>query len=109
MAKPVADSSTSWQNQAGFLHDYSYIKGFSQMHDEGTGGQPSLGNFPISMSNCNDSNWNSCPTASIFNNAERIGEPRAQVGSFGIRITPGYDIGTSYSSLPVCNDRYDFH
>jgi putative alpha-1,2-mannosidase len=101
MAKPVADSSTAWQNQAGFLHDNSKIKGFSQMHDEGTGGQPSLGNFPISMGNCNGSDWDSCPTTSIFRSADRVGEPRAEVGSFSIRIDTGYDIGISYSSVLI--------
>lgn len=109
MAKAVADSSTAWQNQAGFLHDNSKIKGFSQMHDEGTGGQPSLGNFPISVSNCGGSDWDSCPTTSTFRSTSRVGEPRSEVGSFGIRTNTGYDIGILYSSMFVPNNRYDFH
>ena len=52
MAKAVPDSDREWQNQAGFLHDNSRIKGISQLHDEGTGGTGSLGNFPIWMDEC---------------------------------------------------------
>ena len=45
MAKAVAD--VTGENQAGFGSDYSKIRGFSHMHDSGTGGVQSLGNFPI--------------------------------------------------------------
>lgn len=46
MAKAVADTD-SINNQGGFAFDGSNITGFSSLHDSGTGGQPSLGNFPI--------------------------------------------------------------
>ncbi|KAI0380536.1 glycoside hydrolase family 92 protein [Hypomontagnella monticulosa] len=46
MAKAVADT-TSGSNQGGFTLDGSPISGFSAMHDSGTGGSPSLGNFPL--------------------------------------------------------------
>ena len=36
MAKAVAD--VEGENQAGFGSDYSKVKGFSHMHDSGTGG-----------------------------------------------------------------------
>lgn len=45
MAKAVAD--VTGENQAGFGSDHSKVKGFSHMHDSGTGGVTSLGNFPI--------------------------------------------------------------
>lgn len=47
MAKPVADSVDRHENAAGFVQDLSMIRGFSQLHDSGTGGSPSLGNFPV--------------------------------------------------------------
>ena len=46
MAKAVADTN-SGSNQGGFTTDGSQITGFSSMHDSGTGGSPSLGNFAL--------------------------------------------------------------
>ncbi|KAI1804491.1 glycoside hydrolase family 92 protein [Daldinia bambusicola] len=46
MAKAVADT-TSGSNQGGFTLDGAPISGFSALHDSGTGGSPSLGNFPL--------------------------------------------------------------
>ncbi|CAK7211562.1 hypothetical protein SCUCBS95973_001157 [Sporothrix curviconia] len=46
MAKAVADTSSP-SNQGGFTLDGSPVTGFSMMHDSGTGGSPSLGNFPL--------------------------------------------------------------
>lgn len=45
MAKAVAD--TTGDPTGGFSFDGSPIQGFSQMHDSGTGGSASLGNFPL--------------------------------------------------------------
>ena len=45
MAKAVAD--VSGQDTAGFAFDGSNVTGFSSLHDSGTGGQPSLGLFPL--------------------------------------------------------------
>ncbi|KAN0111029.1 glycoside hydrolase family 92 protein [Hyaloscypha variabilis] len=47
MAKAVADSKNPVDGQGGFASDDSLILGFSHMHDSGTGGVPSMGNFPI--------------------------------------------------------------
>ncbi|KAE9372875.1 glycoside hydrolase family 92 protein [Stipitochalara longipes BDJ] len=47
MAKAVADSKNPNDGQGGFTSDDSPILGFSHMHDSGTGGAPSMGNFPI--------------------------------------------------------------
>ncbi|KAF8525819.1 alpha-1,2-mannosidase, putative subfamily [Hysterangium stoloniferum] len=44
--KAVADSLSN-DNQAGFVSDGTQINGISQLHDDGTGGGSSLGNFPL--------------------------------------------------------------
>lgn len=93
MAKPVADSIRPWQNQAGFLHDEIRIKGISQLHDEGTGGDSSLGNFPIWMNKCAGQSWLLCPTTREERMGTRVGEPISQVGSFSIPIDTGFVIG----------------
>src|SRR5579871_6077898 len=60
MAKAVPDSLSS-DTGGGFVNDAQTLIGISQMHDSGTGGSPSLGNFPIWMNNCTSSSWESCP------------------------------------------------
>lgn len=44
--KVVADSLSD-DNQGGYVSDGSPINGISQLHDDGTGGGASLGNFPL--------------------------------------------------------------
>jgi len=46
MAKPVADTDDP-SNQGGFVFSKSNVTGFSNLHDSGTGGSPSLGNFAL--------------------------------------------------------------
>lgn len=46
LAKAVADTNSA-SNQGGFTLDGTPILGFSALHDSGTGGSPSLGNFPL--------------------------------------------------------------
>lgn len=59
MAKAVAD--VKGENQGGFASDGSDIIGFSHMHDSGTGGSPSLGNFPIfPQSGCPGDDLDNC-------------------------------------------------
>lgn len=48
MAKPVADVAGS-ERMGGFASVHSPVTGFSSLHDSGTGGSPSLGNFPIDL------------------------------------------------------------
>ncbi|KAJ5204282.1 uncharacterized protein N7498_005161 [Penicillium cinerascens] len=50
LAKPVAD--VDGQNTGGFSTDGSNVTGFSQMHDSGTGGNPSMGQFPLFPQYC---------------------------------------------------------
>jgi putative alpha-1,2-mannosidase len=58
MAKAVAD--VDGQNTAGFSTDGSNVTGFSHMHDSGTGGNPSLGNFPLFPQYCPDDVLDNC-------------------------------------------------
>lgn len=46
VAKAVADTDDE-SNQGGFTANDANITGFSSMHDSGTGGEPSLGNFAL--------------------------------------------------------------
>lgn len=60
MAKAGADTYGG-ENQGGFSSDNSPIYGFSHMHDSGTGGSASLGNFPIfPQSGCPNDDINAC-------------------------------------------------
>ncbi|EAS27511.2 alpha-1,2-mannosidase [Coccidioides immitis RS] len=58
MAKAVAD--VDGQKTAGFSTDGSKVTGFSHMHDSGTGGNPSLGNFPLFPQQCSGDDINNC-------------------------------------------------
>lgn len=58
MAKPVAD--VDGQNTGGFSTDGSKVTGFSTLHDSGTGGNPSLGNFPLFPQYCPGNEINNC-------------------------------------------------
>ncbi|KAI9924051.1 hypothetical protein ASPWEDRAFT_108183 [Aspergillus wentii DTO 134E9] len=58
LAKPVAD--VDGQNTAGFSTDGSNVTGFSSLHDAGSGGNPSLGNFPIFPQYCPENEIDNC-------------------------------------------------
>ncbi|ROW03120.1 hypothetical protein VMCG_05689 [Cytospora schulzeri] len=89
LAKAVAD--VDGQNTGGFATDGSNVTGFSSVHDSGTGGNPSLGNFPLFPQVCpDDSDVNSC--------SFRIGDRKlpyvnesvvARPGYFGVQLTSG--------------------
>ncbi|KAI9717195.1 MAG: hypothetical protein M1828_007388 [Chrysothrix sp. TS-e1954] len=81
MAKAVADCSG--QNTGGFATDGSNITGFSHMHDSGTGGQPSLGNFPL---------WpqTSCPGDVLDNCLFRKEDRAVNYVNDSIDASPGY-------------------
>lgn len=92
MAKAVADTN-SGSNQGGFTLDGSNVTGFSLMHDSGTGGSPSLGNFALfAYSSCAGGDVNGCvyPKASraalgSFRNDSVVAEP----GYFSITLDSG--------------------
>lgn len=58
LAKPVAD--VDGQNTGGFSTDRSNVTGFSHMHDSGTGGYPSMGQFPLFPQYCPENVVNNC-------------------------------------------------
>ncbi|CZR55839.1 probable alpha-1,2-mannosidase [Phialocephala subalpina] len=80
MAKAVAD--VDGQNTAGFSTDGSNVTGFSHMHDSGTGGNPSLGNFPLFPQFCDED---------VVDNCNFLGAGRAtQYVNESVVATPGY-------------------
>lgn len=89
MAKAVAD--TAGENQAGFAYDTEVVTGFSHMHDDGTGGSPSMGNFPIFVqANCphddlNQCKWQQSDRASAWDKKS----VKARPGYFGISLANG--------------------
>ncbi|GMG05577.1 unnamed protein product [Aspergillus oryzae] len=93
MAKAVADTD-SVNNQGGFAYDGSNITGFSSLHDSGTGGQPSLGNFPIfPYASCKDDDVNGC----VY--PKKLRKTRYDPGS--VSASPGYFALTMASGIQV--------
>ncbi|GJC83456.1 putative secreted glycosidase ARB_07629 [Colletotrichum liriopes] len=92
MAKASADTNSS-SNQGGFTLDGNPVTGFSTMHDSGTGGQPSLGNFPLfAYTTCPSGviNWCTFPKKSrakygYFDKKDVIAKP----GLFNITLKTG--------------------
>ncbi len=92
MAKAVADTN-SGSRQGGFTLDGSPVTGFSMMHDSGTGGSPSLGNFALfAYTNCPGGDVNRC----VFPKKSRAAFGRfsnsavsAKPGTFGITLDSG--------------------
>ncbi|KAI0204055.1 glycoside hydrolase family 92 protein [Astrocystis sublimbata] len=80
LAKAVAD--VNGQNTGGFSTDGSDITGFSAMHDSGTGGNPSLGNFPLFPQLCPDDEVNNCDF--------RIGDRAVPYVADSVKASPGY-------------------
>ncbi|KAH7079645.1 glycosyl hydrolase family 92-domain-containing protein [Paraphoma chrysanthemicola] len=76
------------ENQGGFASDGSPIYGFSHMHDSGTGGSPSLGNFPIfAQSGCPNGDINACKYVLWERMTDRInGTIHARPGYFDITL-----------------------
>ncbi|KAF2646597.1 hypothetical protein P280DRAFT_486215 [Massarina eburnea CBS 473.64] len=86
MAKAVAD--VYGDNQGGFTSDGAPIQGFSHMHDSGTGGATSLGNFPIfPQAGCPNNDINACNYTSWSRQTPRInGTVEARPGFFAITL-----------------------
>ncbi|KAL4743561.1 glycosyl hydrolase family 92-domain-containing protein [Aspergillus similis] len=89
VAKAVADVDS--QNTAGFASDNSGVTGFSAFHDSGTGGNPSLGNFPLFPQVCpGGDDVNSCrfgksARATGYRNESVVARP----GYFGLELESG--------------------
>ncbi|KAG7107479.1 putative secreted glycosidase like protein [Verticillium longisporum] len=91
MAKAGPDTDNRGENAAGWVSDDSPITGFSHLHDSGTGGAPSLGNFPLFAHP-----WcpNDDPKRCTFTTLERktLRAPssvEARVGFFALNLTTG--------------------
>ncbi|KAK4188768.1 glycoside hydrolase [Podospora australis] len=85
MAKAVADTNST-SNQGGFAMDpEAFVTGFSGMHDSGTGGEPSLGNFALFP-------FTNCPNYGDINQCTFPKTSRAAYGGFsssGVNAKPG--------------------
>ncbi|KAI1189202.1 glycoside hydrolase family 92 protein [Nemania serpens] len=80
LAKAVAD--VDGQNTGGFSTDGSNVVGFSAVHDSGTGGNPSLGNFPLFPQLCPDDVVDNCDF--------RIGDRATAYVADSVVARPGY-------------------
>ncbi|KAK4189368.1 family 92 putative glycoside hydrolase [Podospora australis] len=89
MAKAVADTNSRAENAAGFVSDDAPITGFSHMHDSGTGGQPSLGNFPLFVHpGCPDDEFSKCKFTVMDRPLQRVPDtPFAAPGYFTLNLT----------------------
>ena len=77
-----ASPDVDGQNTGGFGSDGSNVTGFSSVHDSGTGGNPSLGNFPLFPQVCPDDQLDNC--------MYRIGDRKVNYKSDSIVAQPGY-------------------
>lgn len=93
MAKAVADTD-SGSNQGGFTTDGSNITGFSTLHDAGTGGAASLGNFALfPYASCPNDEIDNCAfpkrtRATPFDNSSVNASP----GYFGLTLSSGVEV-----------------
>ncbi|KAI1118384.1 alpha-1,2-mannosidase-like protein [Nemania sp. NC0429] len=88
MAKPVADTNNRGEAAAGFVSDDSLITGFSQLHDSGTGGSPSMGNFPLfAHPGCPEDDFTKCSYDAAGRATPRVnGSATARPGYFAIGL-----------------------
>ncbi|KAJ4377563.1 hypothetical protein N0V83_000388 [Neocucurbitaria cava] len=76
------------ENQGGFDSADNMVYGFSHMHDSGTGGSASLGNFPIfAQSGCPNDDIQACQYPYFVRATERVnGSAHARPGYFDITL-----------------------
>ncbi|KAH7096633.1 alpha-1,2-mannosidase, putative subfamily [Auriculariales sp. MPI-PUGE-AT-0066] len=82
----VGADCKSQQNQAGYVSDDSPILGFSPLHDDGTGGNPSLGQFKVLPMWCPESIANCSTTESDRAVNRTIGSQGAHPGYFTLGL-----------------------
>ncbi|KAF7365765.1 Glycoside hydrolase family 92 protein [Mycena venus] len=88
--KAVADSASN-DAQAGYVSDGSPIHGISSLHDDGTGGGYSLGNFPflpLTSTECAGNDLTKCPVVRTSRAIDH-GDPTASPGYFSIPLNNG--------------------
>ncbi|KAF2805378.1 uncharacterized protein BDZ99DRAFT_541245 [Mytilinidion resinicola] len=88
MAKAVADVDSE-SNQGGFTSEGGKVTGFSSMHDSGTGGSPSLGNFAFfPYASCAGDDVNGCTYPKSARKLPYINESvKASPGYFSIQLS----------------------
>jgi len=88
LAKAVAD--VNGENTAGFATDGSQVTGFSLVHDSGTGGNPSLGNFPVFPELCPEEDINNCVYSKTARGVNYVNSSvSARPGHFALDLTNG--------------------
>ncbi|KAJ5331211.1 Alpha-1-2-mannosidase [Penicillium atrosanguineum] len=88
LAKPVAD--VDGQNTGGFSTDGSNVTGFSHMHDSGTGGNPSMGQFPLFPQTCADNVVDKCKFPKMARATPyKMGSVDAKPGYFALELQSG--------------------
>lgn len=90
MAKAVTDVDSE-SNQGGFTSEGGNVTGFSSMHDSGTGGSPSLGNFPLfPYASCDGDDVNGCKYPKKARKIPYIqSSVKASPGYFNITLSSG--------------------
>jgi putative alpha-1,2-mannosidase len=88
MAKAVADTNSPAENAAGYVSDNYSIVGFSHMHDSGTGGSPSMGQFPIFVHpGCLDDDYHECNFGHNERKLQRVQESVVALpGYFSVQL-----------------------
>ncbi|EJD39277.1 hypothetical protein AURDEDRAFT_116210 [Auricularia subglabra TFB-10046 SS5] len=105
--KSVADC-TGNENQGGFVWDDSLITGISPLHDDGTGGSPSLGQFKVFPQICPGS-FDTCKLSDTSRaQPRRRGTEKAHPGYFGITLGNGLELETTVTAH-VALHRFTFH
>lgn len=108
MAKAVADTDSE-SNQGGFSYDGSNVTGFSSMHDSGTGGSPSLGNFPLfAYPQCDGDDVNGCVYPKLARKTKYTpGSVKASPGYFSIGLESGVSVDMT-AALHTSLFRFNF-
>jgi putative alpha-1,2-mannosidase len=90
MAKAVADVDSP-SNQGGFTTEGGNVTGFSSMHDSGTGGNPSLGNFALfPYTRCAGDDVNGCTYPKKARKIHFLNNSvKASPGYFGLTLASG--------------------
>jgi putative alpha-1,2-mannosidase len=104
----TAVADVDGENTGGFSTDGSNITGFSVLHDSGTGGNPSLGNFPIFPQLCSGDEINTCKfpigaRATHYRNDSVTARP----GYFGVTLENGIEAAMTVSEHAALL-RFDF-
>jgi predicted alpha-1,2-mannosidase len=104
----TAVADVDGENTGGFSTDGSNVTGFSALHDSGTGGNPSLGNFPIFPQLCNAEDINTCKFAiGARATPYKNGSVEARPGYFGVTLENGIHADMAVSEHAALF-RFDF-